>query len=128
MATRFEFKLMKTARYIFLISGIYGITILVPQLFRENAFAPLTHPEFFYGFILVTLAFQVLYLVISSDPLKYRYIMLPGMISKGAYITSCIILFLNGRLNKEILIASSPDLLMLGLFIYCFIITVPNHE
>ncbi|MFD2872043.1 hypothetical protein ACFS5N_06165 [Mucilaginibacter ximonensis] len=120
--------MMKTVRYIFLVSGIYGIIILVPQLFREQVFAPLTHPEFYYGFFLVTLAFQFLFLLIASDPVKYRQAMLPGMIAKGGYIISCILLFVHGRLAKEMLIASSPDLLMLGLFIYSYSITLPKYE
>src|ERR1700712_5647255 len=96
---------VKISRNIFRISGIYGILILTPQLFREGAFAtagvPLSHPEFFYGFFLFSLAFQLLFLIISTDPVKYRPAMLACFIEKGGHITSCVLLFLHHRLATD---------------------------
>jgi len=65
---------MKFAKYKYLIAGIYGILILVPQYFLETKTGidyppPITHPEYFYGFIGVAIVFQILFLVISRDPL-----------------------------------------------------------
>jgi hypothetical protein len=118
---------VKISRNIFRISAVYGILILAPQLFRESAFtiagSQLNHPEFFYGFFLVSLAFQVVFLIISTDPIRYRPIMLACFIEKAGHATSCVWLFLNNRLAKDMLIASSPDVLMLCLFIYSYIIT-----
>ncbi len=118
---------VKISRNIFRLSGIYGLLILIPQLFRESSFATagvsLNHPEFFYGFFLVSLAFQVLFLIISTDPVKYRSVMLACFIEKGGHFTSCVLLFLNNRLATDMMIASSPDALMLCLFIYSYIIT-----
>jgi hypothetical protein len=44
---------MKFARYVFLIAGIYGLLVLVPQYFVEAAgVAPtIALPEFFYGLL-----------------------------------------------------------------------------
>src|SRR5262249_1624463 len=72
---------MKFARYVFLIAGVYGLLIIAPQYFLEERvgtdYPPaVTHPEYFYGFVGVTLAWQVLYLVIASDPVRYRPVML----------------------------------------------------
>jgi hypothetical protein len=119
------------SRNIFRISGVYGILILVPQLFRESAFAggtQLTHPEFFYGFFLVSLAFQVLFLIISTDPLKYRDAMLACFLEKGGHFISCLLLFLQKRVSAEMMIASSPDALMLCLFIYSYITITPGVD
>ena len=40
---------------------------------------PVTHPEFYYGFVGVALAFQLVFLTIASDPLKYRPLILAGI-------------------------------------------------
>jgi hypothetical protein len=132
IATISEERAAKIARNIFRISGAYGILILAPQLFRESAFsasgAALDHPEFFYGFFLVSLAFQMIIIIISTDPLTYRPMMLAGFIEKGGHFSSCIFLFFRHRLATDMLIASSPDGLMLCLFIYCYIITSKQNR
>ena len=51
------------ARVVFLIAGIYGFAVLVPQYFMEDLIArnyppPLTHPEQFYGFLGLAMAWQ----------------------------------------------------------------------
>jgi hypothetical protein len=118
---------VKLSRNIFRVSGVYGILILCPQLFREKAFTidgiVMNHPEFFYGFFLVSLAFQIVFLIISTDPVKYRPVMLACFIEKGGYFISCMFLFLHGRIAPVMLIASAPDALMLSLFIYSFFVT-----
>jgi len=47
---------MKFARVVFLVAGIYGLIVLLPQYFLEakvglDSPPPITHPEFYYGFI-----------------------------------------------------------------------------
>jgi hypothetical protein len=58
------------ARRLFLLAGIYGILVLAPQYFLEAKLGqdyppPITHPEQFYGFIGVALAWQAAFLLIS---------------------------------------------------------------
>ena len=36
----------------------------------------ITHPEFFYGFVGIALVFQIIFLIIAREPLKYRLLML----------------------------------------------------
>src|SRR5215211_2629811 len=78
---------MRFARIVFLIAGIYGLIVLVPQFFLERRIGedtppPITHPEFFYGFICVAIAWQVLFLILSRDPVRYRPMMIPAMLEK----------------------------------------------
>jgi hypothetical protein len=45
---------MKFARLVFLVAGIYGLIVLVPQFFLERKIGtdtppPITHAEYFYG-------------------------------------------------------------------------------
>jgi hypothetical protein len=123
---------IRISRNIFRISGVYGILILAPQLFRERSFDTagihLSHPEFFYGFFLVSLAFQVLFIIISTDPLRYRSTMIACFIEKGGHFISCLWLFLHNRVSAEMFLVSSPDALMLCLFIYSYRITQNNSR
>jgi len=78
---------MNFARRVFFWSGVYGLIVLLPQYFLEaktgRDFPPaITHPEFFYGFIGVGLAWQVLFLIIAQDPVRYRPVMLCGALEK----------------------------------------------
>ena len=77
----------RLARIVFRVAGIYGILILAPQYFLEKRIGhdlppPITHPENYYGFIGVALAWQILYLLISGDPKRYRSIMIVGAFAK----------------------------------------------
>lgn len=54
---------MLFARYLFCFAAIYGFLVLVPQYFLEEHIGrdyppPITHPEHFYGFLGVALAWQ----------------------------------------------------------------------
>ena len=53
---------MRFAKYTFLVAGVYGLIVMLPQFFLETKIGQdqppaITHPEFFYGFICVTVAF-----------------------------------------------------------------------
>ncbi len=75
------------ARRVFAIAGIYGLIVLVPQYFTESRIArdfplALTHPEYFYGFLGVAIAWQLGFLVIAKDPIRFRPLMVPAMLEK----------------------------------------------
>ena len=119
---------MKLARYSFLIAGIYGLLSLSPMYFLEakngRAFPPaITHPEFYYGFIGVALAWQVLFLVLSINPKRYRPMMIPAMLEKLSFAVPVIALFLQNRVAFLMVVAAVPDLIFLGLFVTAFIKT-----
>jgi len=77
---------------------------------------PITHPEHFYGFIGVALAWQILFLIIASDPVRYRTPMLAAIVEKVTWGVACIILYLQGRLALVVLGISSIDLVLAVLF------------
>ena len=119
---------MKFARYSFLIAGIYGLLSLSPMYFLEakngRDFPPaITHPEFYYGFIGVALAWQVLFLVLSINPKRYRPMMIPAMLEKLSFAVPVIALFLLKRVAFLMVVAAIPDLIFLGLFVTAFIKT-----
>lgn len=116
---------MKFARVVFLIAGIYGLIVLVPQFFLEDKIStdtppPITHPEFFYGFICVAVAWQVLFLILSRDPVRYRPMMIPAMLEKIGFPVAVLLLYLQGRVSPTIFIPASLDLVLLVLFIAAY--------
>ena len=75
---------MTFARWVYRIAGIYGLVVIGPLYFLEAQIgrdqpAPITHPEYFYGFAGVTLAWQVAFLIIGQDPVRYRWLMIPAI-------------------------------------------------
>jgi hypothetical protein len=119
---------MNFARRVFTIAGIYGVIVLVPQYFMEHRFEhdlppAITHPEHFYGFIGVTLAWQLVYLLIGTDPIRYRPVMPIAMLAKLSFGIACFVLYLQGRLALIVLAASSVDLILVILFGICFWMT-----
>lgn len=119
---------MKFARYTFLIAGIYGLIVLLPQYFLENRIGvdqppAITHPEFFYGFVSVAVAFQLVFLVIASDPVKYRVLMLVALVEKFPFTIATIILYSQGRIGWQMLAAGSIDGLLGLLFLTSYMLT-----
>lgn len=116
---------MMFARRVFLIAAVYGFVVLVPQYFLEaqigrDAPPPITHPEYFYGFIGVALAWQVVFLLISRDPIRYRALMLAAVMEKASFGLTAVTLYVNGRLSGQMLAAGLLDLILGALFIAAY--------
>lgn len=63
---------------------------------------PITHPEFYYGFIGVGVAFQLVFLLIGSDPVRYRPIITAAIVEKFSYGAAVLMLAAKNR------VAGSP--------------------
>jgi hypothetical protein len=110
---------MTLAKWVFRLAGIYGVLALVPMYFAESQVAadkPLNFPEFYYGFLGVALAWQVLFLVIATDPIRFRPAMLPAMLEKASFAIAVPILFALGRVSPGMLAPSLVDGVWLVLF------------
>lgn len=112
---------MKFARTVFNVAGVYGVLVLVPQYFMEEKIGrdfppPVTHPEHFYGFVGVALAWQILFFVIARDPVRLRPAMVPAILEKLTFGIAAIVLYAQGRLAAPILGAGLIDLLLAALF------------
>jgi hypothetical protein len=93
---------MRFAKWVFLVAGASGILLLIPPYFLErqtgeNDPPPITHPEYYYGFLGVTLAWQVLFLVIAADPVRYRPAMPAAMLEKAGFVSAILALHAAGR-------------------------------
>ncbi len=116
---------MKFARVTFLIGGWYGILALLPQYLAEDFvsrnFPPaITHPEYFYGFIGVVVVWHLLFLVIASNPARYRPAMLLATAEKFVFGLPTVLLYVQGRVAFPILIAAVVDLVFGLLFLEAY--------
>jgi hypothetical protein len=124
---------MKFAKRVFFIAGVYGVVILMPQYFMEGKmgrdFPPaITHPELYYGFIGVALAWQVLFFIISGDPIRYRGAMWPAILEKISFGVAVIVLFAQGRVAVPLVGGAVIDLTFAGLFFFALRATAPNAK
>jgi hypothetical protein len=119
------------ARRVFTGAGIYGLVAILPMYFIERLVGeryppPITHPEFFYGFAGVTLAWQLAFLVIGRDPVRHRMLMLPSIVEKLGYGVAVVALVLRGRTAPEMLPAAVVDLVLGTLFALAYRRTPAN--
>lgn len=110
---------------IFLGAGIYGVVVLLPQYFLEEKLArdfppPLTHPEHFYGFISVALAWQFVFLIIARNVQRYRLLMLPAILEKLSFGLAALVLYAQGRVAALAAGAGLVDLFFALLFVLAF--------
>jgi len=104
------------------------LIVLFPQYFMEAKNGqdfppPITHPEYYYGFIGVALAFQFLFLIIARNPIQYRAAMIPSVIEKFSFGIAAVVLFLQNRLAMPLFAAGLIDLIFGLLFIAAFLKT-----
>ena len=106
-------------------AGFCGLLVLAPQYFLEAKTGrdfppPITHPEFYYGFIGVTLAWQVLFLLLSTDQTRYRTLIIPAALEKAGCVIAAAVLFLQHRVASLMLGHATIDLVLGILFIAAY--------
>jgi hypothetical protein len=111
----------KFSARVFFGAGIYGVVTLLPQYFLEAKLGrdfppPLNHPEHFYGFIGVALAWQFVFLLIARDVRRYRLLMLPAIVEKLSFGTAALALYAQGRVAAFVAGAGMIDLLLAVFF------------
>jgi hypothetical protein len=119
---------MRFAKLIFWIAGIWGLLVITPlyfmfDLISRNDPPPITHPGFFYGFVGLALAWQVVFLFIARDPVRYRPLMIPSMIEKFSYGAAVVILVLQARMHRSDLVFAGTDLVLGVLFVIAYVKT-----
>ncbi|HEX8476001.1 MAG TPA: hypothetical protein VF666_18525 [Pyrinomonadaceae bacterium] len=117
---------MKFSRLVFLIAGIYGLVVLLPQYFMETKTGrdyppPITHPEFYYGFLGVATAWQIAFFIVSRNPVRYRALMIPSIIEKLSFAIAAVVLYLQQRLAPTMLAAGIIDLIFAALFALAYL-------
>lgn len=120
---------MRFARILYVVAGVYGLLALLPQYFLEGKNGrdyppPINHPEYYYGFIGVAAAWQVLFLILARDPVRYRAMMIPSILEKASFGIAAVTLFLLNRLAPFMLLAGIVDLIFCLLFAVAYVKTV----
>lgn len=116
------------ARRAYGVAAIYGLLALLPQYFLEGYIGrtsppAITHPEYFYGFAGVAIAWQLAFLVIARDPQRFRALMPITWIEKLSFGLPAIVLYAQGRLSRNMLGAGLIDLVLCVLFVTAYLKT-----
>lgn len=115
----------KFARFTFIGAGIWGIVVLTPLYWLVDvtgrAYSPPTdYPHFFYGFLSVAMAWQIAFLMIGSNPARFRPLMIASILEKLGHVGGVAVLYWNARISDIDAQAAVPDLLLAILFMVAF--------
>ena len=116
---------MRFAKIVFVIAGIWGIAVLTPFYWLVDVTGrhyqpPTEYPHFFYGFFSVAMVWQIAFLVIGTNPARFRPIMIPSMLEKFGYVMTLGLLYSQARISSADAQAAVPDLLLGILFIVAY--------
>lgn len=112
---------MRWIQRLYYLAAAYGFLVLTPQYFLEERLSrdyppPITHPEYFYGFVGVALAFQIVIAIIGTDPVHYRPLMLAAVAEKLSFGLAAPLLYAAGRIPQVTVVFGTLDLLLGALF------------
>jgi hypothetical protein len=128
---------MKTARWIFRLAAIYGLAALLPLYFLEQRIGretppALTHLEYFYGFIGAAGVMQLIYWLVSTDPVRFRPVIRIAVLAKLSFVVPAVLLAMYAGLSGAPLALAAVDLCLAMAFsvAYCTVKTdaAPNIE
>jgi len=119
---------MRFARIVFIVAGVWGILVLTPLFFLVDVTGrqyvpPSVYPQFFYGFLSVAMAWQIAFLLIGTDPARFRPLMLPSIVEKLGHVSVLAELYRLGRIGPLDASAGWPDLVLGIFFIAAFVRT-----
>ncbi len=123
--------MMRFANWVFLLSGIYGVLIITPMFFSEEAMGidyppPINHPEWYYGFAGAAFAWQLVYLLVSYDPARFRPLMLLGAAAKAGFFFTLAWLYQQDRVAGGMVAIATPDAILAVLFLAAWMRTRPD--
>ncbi len=116
---------MKFTKTVFWIAAIYGLILLIPMYFLmstigEEAPPSISHPEFYYGFVGVTILWQCIFVLIAINPLRYQTIIRIAILEKFTYTVQVLILYSMGKVQPNILGTALADPIFGILFILAY--------
>jgi hypothetical protein len=124
---------VRFARIVFIIAGVYGLLVLTPMYFTFDLVGrqtppPITHAEFYYGFVGLAMVWQVAFLMIASDPARLRPMMIPSVLEKATWFIAVALLYLQHRTDLRMLTAAIADAILGALFMAAFLSTRPAQS
>ncbi len=119
---------MKFAKVVFWVAGIWGVLVIMPlyflfDLIGKNDPPAITHPGFYYGFVGCALAWQIAFLIIGTNPVRLRVMMIPSVVEKFTFGVAVVTLVMQGRMHRADLVFAGTDLTLGVLFVAAFVAT-----
>jgi hypothetical protein len=119
---------MKFAKIVFLVAGIWGVLVIAPLYFLFDLIGrkdppAITHPGFFYGFVDLGLVWQIAFLFIARDPMRFRPLMIPSMVEKFGYGITVVVLVVQAKMHASDLVFAATDLLLGVFFVVAYLRT-----
>jgi len=124
---------MRFAKVAFTAAGVWGIGVLTPlywlvDITGRHYGRPTEYPQFFYGFLSVAMAWQIAFLIIGSNPARFRLLMIPGILEKLGHVAGVAVLYGRARIGWVDAQAAVPDFVLAMIFILAFVKTRPVRE
>lgn len=124
---------MRFARWAYRFAAITGPAALVPMYFLEgwvgrNQPPAITHPEHYYGFLGVAAVWQIAFLVIASDPARFRPLMPVTVLEKLGFSVPALILYARGRMAVDAVPVVLFDLALGVLFLLAWYRSRPRAQ
>ena len=116
---------MKFAKVLFWVAGIWGVLVISPLYFLFDVIGrqdppAITHPGFYYGFAGLGLAWQIAFLIIGGDPVRFRPMMIPSVVEKFTFGIAIVTLVMQGRTQRTDLVFAATDLTLGVLFVVAY--------
>src|SRR5215475_4670193 len=113
---------MKIAKIIFWAASVWGVLLLTPLFFIFDRIGqqdppPVTHPGFYYGFVTTALSFQFVFMMIATDPVRFRPIMILSVVEKFSYVAAVTALHAQHRIHGADLLFAAVDFVLGFLFL-----------
>ena len=114
---------MRFATWSFALAGVYGLVATVSLYFR----APLTpDTQWLYAFAGAAAATQLAYLLIATDPVRYRLVIPVGIASKLSFAVPMTVLYARGDIVMASFLFALIDYALAVLFAVNFV-RLPNR-
>jgi len=119
---------MLFAKRVFQVAGVYGLIVVAlgyGAYFYESGDSLLynARAEYVHGFFLVTFAWQIAFLIIATDPLRYRMLMLAAMLEKFPFTLAVLALFALKYVGVTTLVFGLIDGVLGVLFCVAYVLT-----
>jgi hypothetical protein len=110
---------MRFARFVFIGAGVWGIAVLTPFYRLVDVTGrvyppPVDYQQFFWGFFGVALAWQIAFLVIGSNPVRFRPLMIPAVVEKFGWVVTLLVLRAQARISAGSCFPSAWNVRALG--------------
>ena len=69
----------------------------------------------------MTLAWQLAFWIIGSDPVRFRPLMIPAMVEKFGFVLALTVLYTQGRVGSSDVLPAVPDFMLGALFVAAYV-------